>query len=378
MKPRVLVIGLGGTWCMRQKKNEVAHVFSEYRAAETLGEQFAFGRAFPAIEAFARATFVELEALDSSNMRPSHWSRVASYISTHSDEHDAFVILQGTDTLAFTAASLAFALHGLGKAVVLTGAQLAMDVPGSDAHANVVNACRVAAWQDRGRPVLREVAVVFGSKIIRGTRCRKYSEHELEAFDSVNVPPIGRIRTSLSLESHLLLGGSQRRTRFVAAPSFDARVAMLTVYPGMDPDVITAVGVQSSGLVLAAFGAGNIPSSSATAVNDLSLESSIADLVRQEKPVIVTTQCVTGMAEIGRYETGSKAQEAGAIIANDMTPEAAFVKLAWLLANQDRWPSDARRAVQGKPGRIRAIARAMLWPYAGEITANKLLFRSES
>lgn len=373
--PRLLVVGTGGTWCMRASDTASASE-SVCMVAETLGAGFDFAEQFPEISTFCMATFRELLSLDSSNMGPVHWRQIADCIGQDAANYDAFVVLQGTDTLAFTAAALAFALQGLDKPVVLSGAQLNKDAVGSDAPLNVVNACRVATMQ-RGRDndaglILREVAVVFGSRIIRATRCRKFSERDLEAFDTVNVPLLGRIRLTIRIDPATMLRRAARKARdaFDPASEFDERVALLTVFPGMNPELLETVGRQCSGIVLAAFGAGNIPCSSDSYSNALGLEPAIADLVGQDIPVVVTTQCVTGQAEVGLYETGEAARHSRAIIANDMTPEAAFVKLSWLLANEQRWPRKAHQALRGGPGRIGAIRTAMLTDMAGEVTDN--------
>lgn len=379
-KPRILVLSTGGTWCMRRKASAQRSPFEEVKVAETLGDEFDFLGQFPLVGVFSSPTFRELRAIDSSNMGPHDWEDMARCIETCHDDYDGFVVMQGTDTLSFTAAALAFALQGLGKPVVVSGAQLEMDAPGSDAALNVVNACRVASLRVRkgrqGVPVVQEVVVVFGSRIIRATRCRKYSECDLEAFDTVNVPLVGRIRTAIRIDPAMLLNtvAFTGAGRFRAASQFDGRVALLHVYPGMDPTILPKIGSDCSGVVLAAFGAGNIPCSTETFRNEYSLQPSIEALVERDTPVVITTQCVTGQAEVGLYETGSAAKTAGAIIVNDMTPEAAFVKLSWLLANQQCWPRKAKQAARGGPGFIGAVRTAMLNNLTGEITENPELY----
>lgn len=373
-RPRVRVISCGGTWCMHEKKTESAHVFTSHRVAESLG-RFDFDATFPAVTQLAETAFHEFAALDSSNMGPTDWSRLSEFIANEADAFDGFVILQGTDTLGFTSCALSYSLSDLGKPIVLTGAQLSLDVPGSDAPTNIVNAVRLAAHRDRdARPVLREIAVVFGSRIIRGTRCRKYSERDLEAFDSVNVPVIGRFQTTLFIDREMLLTRATPE-RLQPATAFDPNVALVTLYPGISPRVIRTVGDQSSAVVIAGFGAGNIPSSSESFRNPLSLEDEIKRLTNAAKPVVLTTQCVTGQAEVGRYETGSRAKLAGAIVVNDMTPESAYVKVSWLLANRHVWAEskDARHALNKRPD-LEALRYALLHAYSGEVTPNQKLF----
>lgn len=362
-KPKILVVGLGGTWSMQPRAVAGA---GERLVAEPLGNDFDFAGVFPQVLRFCEPRFEELVALDSSNLTPRHWSALGRHVRRRATGHDGVVILQGTDTLAYTAAAMAFALQGLDVPVVLSGAQIAAFALGSDAGNNVVNACRVAALRhERGGrrvPALRGVAVVFGSQIIDGARCRKMSENDLDAFASINAPPLGTIRREIELSPSSAAGGrAARRSRPAAIRSveFDEEVAMLELYPGIKPEVVDGVAGRASGLVLAAFGAGNIPSSTERADNPLSLEGAIRRAVDRGVPVVVTTQCPRGLAEPGLYDAGARARAAGAIVANDMTTEAAFAKLSWLLAALGR-PRDGARGMA-------AIRRGMLTPYAGEI-----------
>jgi L-asparaginase/Glu-tRNA(Gln) amidotransferase subunit D len=273
---------------------------------------------------------------------------------------------------------MAFALRGTKIPIVLSGAQIAVDALGSDAGQNVVNACRVAALRRRvnGReaPALPRVVVVFGSQIIDGTRCRKMSENDLDAFASINAPALGTIRREIELhpprEVRSIRSNRSKRTSGPAGAhlAFDDRVALLQLYPAMRPDVMDAIAARASGLVIAAFGAGNIPSSSAGFDNPLSLEAAVRRAVDCGVPVVVTTQCPRGLAESGLYDTGARARAAGAIVADDMTTEAAFVKLSWLLSMPDYdYRRREKESATARARRMRAIARAMLTPVAGEI-----------
>lgn len=375
IQPNILVISLGGTWCMKKKK--VGE--QEVKAPESLGSTFPFTQHFPEVLLFCKPDFRELAALDSSNMTPEHWEKLSAFLEDNWTDHDGFVVLMGTDTMAFAASALSFAIRYPDKPVVFSGAQLEMDAPGSDAHTNVVNTLRVACIryrQDSKTTALRNVVVVFGSRIMLGTRVRKYSERDIEAFRSVNTPDVGRIRLDISLNSSMKNSLSPKSAQLrqpVFSRKFDRNVSLLYLYPGISPDVVHKVGKSSSGLILACFGAGNIPSSTESFNNPYSLEQPIRDLVAEGVPVCVTTQCVVGQAEMGMYETGSAARQAGAIILNDMTPETAFVKLSWILANESEWPKTALRAKRGGPGTIVAIRNAMIKDYCGEITENYLI-----
>lgn len=327
---------------------------SSTQVSRPLGSDFDFGAEFPQVPRFCEVEFEELAALDSSNLTPRHWTRLAAHVRERGPRFDGVVILQGTDTLAYTAAAMAFALRGLGRPVVLSGAQVAKGALGSDAGNNVVNACRVAALRDdRGGPALARVAVVFGTRIIEGARSRKVSENDFEAFASINAPLLGTIRREIEL-SPLATQKLKARLSMDEPIAFDEDVALLQLYPGMRPAILDEVASRASGLVLAAFGAGNVPSSTEGFDNPLSLEPAIRRAVERGVPVVVTTQCPHGLAEPGLYETGTRARAAGAIVANDMTTEAALVKLSWLLG----------RGTRALP----ALERAMRTPLAFEIT----------
>lgn len=383
-KPKILVISLGGTWSMqRGDQPSPDGVETACLSPELLGEGFSPTRDFYGITEFCIPSFWKLLSLDSSNLRHSHWQRLAEVIGKQAAFYDAFVVLQGTDTMAYVASAMAFALQGLGKPVIFTGAQLRRGVPGSDALTNIVNAIKVASLVERqpcgDRPALGEVAVVFGSRIIRATRCRKTSEDALEAFDSVNVPLLGRIGLEIRISPFIRLAHLQKHDTFGFQPAseFSKNVALLHVYPGMDPEFLTCVGRRSSAVVLAAFGAGNIPCGTDSERNPFGLQSALDVLYSAGIPVAITTQCNSGQADPGMYEAGEAARRAGAIICNDMSSETAFVKLSWLLANEDRWPA-AAQAVRQQGQRLEAVRIAMMEDLAGEIGRNELYYPRET
>jgi len=364
-KPSILAISLGGTLFMASSDDNI-------KSAQVLGDRYYVFSDFPKVEQIVEPKFVELSSIDSSNLQRDDWKKVAEYIIAHKDKYDGFVVLQGTDTLAYSASALSFALLGLNKPVVLTGAQKGKDDIGSDAQNNVINAFQVAALRHKGQPALKEVVIVFGTKLIKGTRARKYSERDLESFDTVNTPLLGRIRLQVKIKRNLVLHETKESEEF--GINFNSGVNMLYIYPGIDPKIVLQVGQNSSALILAAFGAGNIPCTESNLPNNpYSLEKVVATLTRQNIPVVITTQCVTGQAEFSMYEAGHAARNAGAIIANDMTPETAYVKMSWILANEQFWPNDAKRAARGGPGWLEGVKKAMISNMVGEITENPVL-----
>lgn len=193
------------------------------------------------------------------------------------------------------------------------------------------------------------------------------------------MPLLGRIGLEIRISPFIRLAHLQKHDTlgFQPASEFSKNVALLHVYPGMDPEFLTCVGRRSSAVVLAAFGAGNIPCATDSERNPFGLQSALDVLYSAGIPVAITTQCNSGQADPGRYEAGEAARRAGAIICNDMSSETAFVKLSWLLPNEDRWPAAAQAARQQGP-RLEAVRIAMMKDLAGEIGRNELHYPRET
>ena len=283
--------------------------------------------------------------IDSSNMTPAHWQQIARAVYARLPEYDGFVITHGTDTMPYTAAALAFMLRGLNKPVVLTGSQ--SPLTGSvviDARNNLINAFRAAALgAERHLP---EVVVMFGSQLLRGVRAAKMSVFDFEAFASFNAPPLGKVGLRFQLhERDFLPMPTQPPT---LADALDENVALVKITPGMSPRVLDAVidtGIH--GLVIEAFGAGNLPNDGAG-----SLLPSVARAQAAGVVVVICTQAQIGAADL-YYLTGVDFIRAGAISAYDMTPSAALVKLMWLLGQH--------------PANMDAVRRGFRTDYAGEV-----------
>jgi L-asparaginase len=258
--------------------------------------------------------------MDSTNIQPHHWAEIASVIAREYQKYQGFVVVHGTDTMAYTATALSFALGNLGKPVVITGAQVPSETLGSDGPDNLTHACQVAADLD-----FAEVAIVFGTKILRGNRSTKISESERNAFLSPVFPEIGAIR----LSPQITYPSIQKRHpgRLELSNSFEGNVAVIQLVPGLSPGVIDAVvGGGIDGLILESFGPGNIPRQ----------ENSLLPAIQRAKEkgiaVVISTQCIYGTTRMYLYEVGQRAFELGVLPSRDMTPEAAYVKLKWCLA----------------------------------------------
>lgn len=266
--------------------------------------------------------------LDSSDMKPSDWVAIADRIQSEYDKWDGFVILQGTDTLAYTASALAFLLENLSKPVVLTGSQLPISDVRTDAKLNLVNAICVAGYPSCDLPCIPEVVVVFADKILRGCRTRKLSSQALAGFGSPNYPPLGTIGESIEISSRLLREPPSDK-RLVVHRQLCDRVLQVALHPGMNPKVLDSIlsvdGIDA--FVLQTFGAGNAPS------NQAFLQVIEAARARQ-KILLNVTQCIEGTVEQGMYQASCRLQELGVISCLDMTPEAALTKLMWTMGSQ--------------------------------------------
>jgi L-asparaginase len=245
--------------------------------------------------------------LDSAAARPADWLRIARDIAARAEEFDGFVVLHGTDTMAYTASALAFLLRGLGKPVVITGAQIPIGVLRSDGRQNLLTAVLVAA-----RDEVREVCLVFGSRILRGCRAVKESASGFEAFASPNEPPLGRAGVAIELDASRLRAPAPGPVRLPDA--LDVPVGLLRVYPGMPATPPPA----ARGLVVEAYGAGTTPALDLSAARDA--------------VVVAVSQCVDGRVDLGAYAASAPLVAAGAVGGLDMTTEAAYAKLVVLLA----------------------------------------------
>ena len=317
-RKRIYVAYVGGTIGMKPTDSGYAPV---------PGHLSAQVRDRPELREVPELSITEYEPLlDSANARPADWLRIARDIVEHRHHYDGFVVLHGTDTMAYTASALAFLLRGLGKPVIITGSQIPLGVLRSDGRQNFLTAVLVAARDD-----VKEVCLVFGSQILRGARAVKASASGFEAFSSPNLPPLGLAGVEI------LLDGSRLRNAepgAVGLPlTLDAPVGLLRLYPGMPAALLrAAMAAPMKGLVLEAYGAGTVPDADPEFVDALA-----------ERGVVVTvvSQCVDGRVDLTAYKTSAPLIAAGAVGGLDMTTEAAYTKLVVLLS-EGRAPDEVR------------------------------------
>jgi L-asparaginase len=293
----------------------------------------------PELRRLAEVDVAILMNLDSSSMAPVHWDRIAAHVHARMDAYDGFVVIHGTDTMAWTASALSFALRGLAKPVVCTGSQRPLRAIPSDARSNLVSAVDLAA---RDVP---EVTILVGRSLLRGNRARKASAERYDAFESPNYPALARIGLDVDLHPTLVRRPSEP-CRLV--PGFDPSVAYLPVWPGAPASALdraTAAGARA--VVVGAYGTGTIPSGAS------GWPAAIRRATDLGVVTLLITQCGHGAVRPHLYQAGREALDAGAVAGHDLLLEAAVVKSMHLLA-------------QGLRGD--ALRGALLLDLAGELT----------
>ncbi|MEQ9592255.1 MAG: asparaginase [Cyclobacteriaceae bacterium] len=315
-RAKVMIIYTGGTLGMALDKEGVLIPFDFNHILEHL----------PTLRSLQLdLTVISFEVpVDSSNIEPVHWQTIGKIIFENYHAQDGFVVLHGTDTMAYTASALSFMLRNLSKAVIFTGAQLPISEPRSDARENMITALEIASTLRDGKSIVPEVCVYFDYELIRGCRAKKVESMHFDAFQSENYPALAKAGVKIDYNFDAI--GNSSLSSLELLDMFDTNVVVLKLFPGIGATVVQAVidAPGLKGLILETYGAGNAPTAPWFVV---ALRKAI------EKGIIVVniSQCPGGMVMQGRYETSKTLDSIGVISGADMTTEAATTKLMLLL-----------------------------------------------
>ncbi|MEG1913604.1 MAG: asparaginase [Acidaminococcaceae bacterium] len=275
----------------------------------------------PAVAAYGQVTCRAVFCLDSSNLQPAQWSRLAQILGEEYERYDGFIITHGTDTMAYTAAALAVMLVNWGKPVVLTGAQLPIIAPHTDGKANLVSALQVATSGRGG------VFLAFGDRVIDGCCAHKIDTENFNAFVSVNRPAVGQLQQGqLYWQEEAVVPVGHWQVR----PLLEPRVLLLKLIPGLSPTLLDfAVAQGYRGVVLEGFGAGGVPTA------DNNFLPAVERACTAGLCIVCATQCTFGGVDLTKYPLGVLAAQVGVLSAGKRSLEATVTRLMWTLANQE-------------------------------------------
>lgn len=263
--------------------------------------------------------------IDSSDMTPAIWAKIAITIEKNYKKYDGFVILHGTDTMAYTASALSYMFENLDKPIVLTGAQLPIGILRTDGKENLITSIQIASAKIAGQAIVPEVCVYFNSKLYRGNRISKKHADDFSAFSSINYPPLATAGVEIKYFPENINHFANKGILKVRT-NFDENVIILKIFPGISRTVFESMlSIPNlKGVVLESFGSGNIPTSRW-------MISLIKSAIKRKVIFLNVTQCQGGTVRMGQYETSSELLYAGVVSGKDMTTEAAVTKLMFLL-----------------------------------------------
>ena len=304
---KILLIGTGGTIASEMGENGLAPELTSKQLLHYI----------PDISAICRVDCLQVFSLDSTNIQPTHWLRIADAIRDNYAEYDGFVISHGTDTMAYTAAALSYLIQGSPKPIVLTGAQKPIGFETTDSKQNLRDAFTVAASEMHG------VVLVFNGKVILGTRARKTRSKSFEAFSSINYPFLALVRDG----SLIRFIQSEAHEAPVFFDRLNRRVSLIKLIPGMDSAVVSYLLERSDALIIESFGVGGLP---------VYQRGDFFEAVKQGlnagKTVVMTTQVENEGSDLSVYRVGTTIKRSLPILeAYDMTTEAVVAKLMWIL-----------------------------------------------
>lgn len=320
----ILLIYTGGTIGM--KEDPIEQTLKPFDFSQILAEVPELGKFAHKIDSY---TFTPL--IDSSDIEPSLWVAITELIEKRYDDYDGFVILHGTDTMAYTASVLSFMVEGLTKPIILTGSQLPIGSPRTDGKENLISSVEIAAAKDpEGHAIVPEVCIFFDNMLMRGNRTTKINSDNFRAFRSENYPPLGEAGISIRYNSNAILTPADWDARPIFHKKLDTRVSILKLHPGITPQVVEHLlcGNDSRAVVLETYGAGNAPS-----------KQWFLDIIHKAsekgKIIVNVTQCLAGSVNMNIYATGKSLKNEGVCNGYDSTSESALGKLFYLMGESE-------------------------------------------
>ncbi|MDD5751594.1 MAG: asparaginase [Candidatus Peribacteraceae bacterium] len=309
-RPRIALLYVGGSIGMKMNRKT-----GRIEPIESLNEIHRF---LPELQREVALKFYSLGNIGSSEVTVKDWTEIAETITRLYDEFEGFVVVHGTNTMSYTAAALSFALQGLSKPVMLTGALLPINDVAGDGRTNLVYAIRAAQLD------IAEVCVVLGPRVLRGCRAKKVDHSLMETFATTRLPPLAEFNVGVHLGAHRLV---RRKRQLSSKPTFDPDVAVVTLHPALEMEFLNAVlATKPHGIIMRAYGPGMLPER---------LLPWLRKVTEQGIPIVMMSQTIRGRVDLHHFRKQIALEQFGVISGKDMTFECALAKLMWALTQTD-------------------------------------------